>query len=90
VTQARRDWLATFANPAVLSDLFAAARDCMAQVCDHEAHECPCPENRMTMVEFAEWVELEVKMAEREPVRFEPAGRPRRKAADQLRLSLAG
>lgn len=90
MTVRARDWLPTFADPATLSDLFAAARDCMAQVCDHQPHECPCPENRMTMVEFAEWVELEVKMAEREPVRFERGKRPRRMKADQLTLSIAG
>jgi hypothetical protein len=88
MTAARRDWITTFADPAVLSDLFAAARSCMAQVCDHEPTDCDCELNRATFQEFAEWVELEVQAAQREPTRIEPAGRPNRKRDGDIRMSL--
>ena len=89
MTAPKRDWLATFSDEAVLSDLFAAARDAMRQVCDHDPAECGCDLNRATFQEWAEWVEIEVRKEGRKPVRIEPAGRPgRRKAADRRTLGL--
>lgn len=91
MTARRRDWLRTFADPAMLSDLRAAAADCMSQVCGHEPHECDCRANLMQPVEFCDWVELEVRNAEHDPVRFERGHRPRRrKRPDQLTLAIAG
>lgn len=71
-----REWARTLGDPAVLSDLRAAAADCMAMVCNHEPSECDCPENRMTMMEFVDWIELEAKREQGRPVRFEKGYRP--------------
>lgn len=90
MTSPRRQWLATFADPAVLSDLFAAARDAMSQVCDHEPSECGCELNRATFLEWAEWVERELHAERQHPTRFERGHRPRRKPGEQLSLAIAG
>ena len=93
MTQTRRQWIATFADPAVLSDLFAAARDAMRQICDHAPEDCNCELNRATFQEWAEWVELEVERERGKPVRFEPGYRPRRKDDERpptLNLAIAG
>lgn len=90
MTAQKRDWLRTFAEPAVLSDLFAAARDCMGQVCGHEPADCDCPENLMQPSEFAEWIQRETLMAQQGPTRFERGKRPYRRKADQLKLAIAG
>jgi hypothetical protein len=92
MTNARREWLATFADPAVLSDLFTAARECMGEVCQDDPAECSCDDNRMTALELAEWVELQVRIAEQrgEPIRFERGKRPYRSKAEQLTLAIAG
>ena len=91
MTAPRCDWLATFADPATLSDLFAAARSCMAQICSHEPEDCDCALNRFTPVEFAEFVEIEVKQFGQWPVRFESGHRPRRmKDEKRLNLVMAG
>lgn len=92
MTQARREWIQRFADPAVLSDAFAAARELMGQVCNHKPDECDCELNRFTPVEFCEWIELEVQQGRRRPVRFEPGHRPRRKddQPPEWHLAVAG
>lgn len=88
----RREFLGTF-TPEVLSDLRAAARHLMAQICTHEPDDCDCELNRFTPAEFVDWLEAEVERERGKPVRIEPAGRPGRKdAADirSLRLAVAG
>ena len=85
----RREWIQRFADPAVMSDLFAAARDAMRQICDHDPSECNCELNRATFQEWAEWVELEVEKERGKPVRIEPAGRPNRKRDGDLRIGFA-
>lgn len=82
MTAARRDWLSTFADPAVLSDLRAAARDAMRMVCNHEPEECDCPLNRATFAEWVDWVELEVARERGKPLYMRPAGQPNRKRVD--------
>lgn len=85
-----REWVRTFSDPAVMSDLFAAAHDAMRQICEHDPSECDCPLNRATFHEWAEWVQLEVERERGKPVRIEPAGRPGRKEAAHIRrLSMA-
>lgn len=89
----RREWLRTFSDQAVLSDLRTAARELMRQVCQHDPSECDCELNRFTPMEFAEWIELEVQQDRQRPMRFEPAGRPGRKSDDlppEWSLSAAG
>lgn len=88
MTGRARDWISTFADEAVLSDLFAAARDCMAQVCAHKPEDCDCDLNRFTPVEFAEFVELQVRQEGRRPIRFEAGHRPRRKDDEPPTLNL--
>lgn len=89
MTAPRREWLQTFADPAILSDLFAAARDAMGQVCDHEPSECSCELNRATFQEWAEWVAIEAERSKGEPLHLRPAGQPGRKREGDPRLNLA-
>ena len=85
-----RSWLTAFElDAAALSDLFAAARDCMAEGDDCDPELCPHPEQRMTPLEFAQWVELEVKKAARAPIRLDQrenrqAGQYRRHGAEMV------
>ena len=82
----RRPWTDTFRDPAVLSDLLAAAADCMRQACtSHELAECDCRTNLMTPAEFASWVEREVYIAQRSglPVR-RVAGSPGSRRPNRL------
>jgi hypothetical protein len=90
----RRDWVHTFADPAILSDLFAAAQSCMSQVCSHDPAECDCRENLMTPLELAQWVEREIH-ANGGMRHHRPAGQPNRRRDGQARvmpldLSIAG
>ena len=59
-----RPWLPRFSDPAALSDLYAAARDCMA-VCSCEPEDCDHAVNQMTPLEFVEWLEAEGRRAAR-------------------------
>lgn len=86
MTAPRRDWIATFADKAVLSDLFAAMDACMAELCDCDPDTCPHPQNRMTPREAAQWVETTINTAARAPVRLDH--RENRKAGQQLRRAL--
>jgi hypothetical protein len=88
----RRDWVRTFSEPAVLSDLFSAAQSCMAQVCTHDPAECGCRENQMTPLELAQWIEREVHAR---GGHGRPAGQPNRRRDGRVRampldLSIAG
>jgi hypothetical protein len=70
-------WREFFTDPAARSQLIAAAKECTQAGCRRshlddrgEVSEdpafCDCPANReMTPLEFAEWIELEVFIAER-------------------------
>jgi hypothetical protein len=89
VTRAR-EWIRTFGDPAVLSDLRAAARACMATVCSHTPDRCDCVANRMTPDELVAWIEREVILSQQRPMRFERGHRPRTKKQEQLNLALAG
>jgi len=90
VTHPRREWMQTFADEAVMSDLYAAVRELMAQVCDHAPEDCNCPLNRVTPIEVAEWIEMEVRQNREGPIRFEPGNRPRRKESSTLNLAVSG
>lgn len=85
-----RAWVRTFSDPAVLSDLRAAAHECMGQVCTHRPEHCDCSENRMTPDELVAWIEREVFIDKERPAKFEPGHRPRVKRQEQLNLALAG
>jgi hypothetical protein len=80
---ARRDWLDTFADPAVVSDLRAAARELMRQVCTHAPEDCDCELNRFTPAEFVDWLEGEVQQQRQRPMRFESGFRPRRMKGEE-------
>lgn len=86
----QRLWIATFADPATLSDLRAAASSCMGELCDCEPEECEHREQLMTPIEFFQWVEREVHLAQRQPVRFEPGHRPFAKKVRTLNMAAAG
>jgi hypothetical protein len=86
MTDARRDWVPTFADPAVLSDLFKAARSCMRAADDCDPELCAHPINRMTPMDFAQWVEDEINAAKRAPVRLDH--HETRRAGQQLRRAL--
>lgn len=91
MTQPRREFLATF-TPEVLSDLRAAARHLMAQICSHDPEDCGCELNRFTPAEFVDWLEMEVEREHGKPVRFELGHRPRRMKDEPgpLNLAIAG
>lgn len=64
-------WLSTFAERAVLDHLRDAAEACMADAGDGCPPEtCRHDANRMTPLEFAEWVELQL-VRRRRPVRID-------------------
>jgi hypothetical protein len=91
----RRDWVRTFADPAILSDLRDAMRSMSAQLDDCDPSDCTHPEQRVHPMEVADWVEREVHVAGQRPTRFERGHRPRRKQqelarVDRLNLSQAG
>lgn len=65
-TRQRRSWLITLADREILSALLTASRDCMTDACDDEPDDCSHAVNRMTPLEFAEWVEGQVRRSERE------------------------
>ena len=46
---------------AVLSDLYRAARSCMAAVCEEDPEWCGHTMNRMTPLEFVQWIEVELR-----------------------------
>jgi hypothetical protein len=89
VTRAR-EWHCTLADPAILSDLAAAARDCQRQVCTHDPGDCDCSANMMTPAEFVDWITAEIATAAREPVRFEKGHRPRRRKDDVVLATISG
>lgn len=89
MTQGRREWLSTFADPAVLSDARAAAESCMREICQHKPEECDCRANLMTPTEFVDWLEAEIHAAKREPVRFEKGHRPKARNGEGLTLAVA-
>jgi hypothetical protein len=86
VTDARRDWMPTFADRAVLSDLRKAARRCMTEADDCDPELCQHPVNRMTPIEFCDWVETTINTAARAPVRLDH--RENRTAGQKLRRAL--
>lgn len=92
MTDARRDWMPTFADPAILSDLFKAARSCMRSADDCDPELCVHSVNRMTPMDFAQWVEDEIAAAKRAPIRLDhretrQAGQVRRR---NLEIVVAG
>lgn len=66
MTQQQRSWTARLGEPKTLSDLMRAARDCMRDACECVPADCEHPHNRMTPLEFAEWIEREVHRAQQE------------------------
>lgn len=93
MTQARREWIATFSDPAARSALRDAAVECMRQICDHDPDDCECSLNMYTPVEFFDWLEREVEQNRQRPLRFEPGHRPRRRDDEPpptLNLAIAG
>jgi hypothetical protein len=86
MTDARRDWMPTFADRAVLSDLFKAARRCMTEADDCDPEICAHDVNRMTPMDFAQWVETTINTAARAPVRLDH--HENRTAGQKLRRAL--
>lgn len=71
MTAPRREWITTFSDEAVLSDLRKAAIDSMREIDDCPPEICPHAENRLTPIEFFNWVEATIHRAAREPVRLD-------------------
>ena len=90
MTAARRSWVATFSDEAVLSDLREALRAMAGELDDCDPDRCLHPEQRVHPHEVYEWLEREVLMSHQRPMRFERGHRPRRQKADQLTLAIAG
>jgi len=90
-----RSWLVTFADAAVLSDLFDAARDCMAELDDCDPELCAHPEQLMMPIGLPQWIEREIhiaaqQLAAQQPSRFERGHRPRRLKDGRRSLAIAG
>jgi len=86
MTQPRRAWIESFSDPAVLSDLFAAAKSYMAEGDDCDPEHCPHPEQRMTPIEFAQWIEEQAAGVKRAPIRLDH--RENRSAGQAARRSM--
>ena len=84
-----REWVRTFSDPAVMSDLREALRAMAGELDDCDPEECLHPEQRIHPHEVYEWIEREVHRENGKPAKLEPAGRPGRKDAAHIRsLSL--
>jgi hypothetical protein len=66
---ARREWLCSLAG--CTDDILAAARACMRQLDDCEPDDCEHPEQMMTPLEFAQWLEREVHRVATAPIRLD-------------------
>lgn len=76
MTTPSREWMRTFADPAVREALRQAAVECMRQICDDDPDDCECVLNMYTPVEFYHWLETEIIQGKQRPVRFEPGHKP--------------
>jgi hypothetical protein len=66
VSRPRREWMMAFANDrGTLTDLYAASRSCMTDACDDEPEDCGHAVNQMTPLEFVQWVEEQIRLAQR-------------------------
>lgn len=77
MSAARRPWLATFADPAVLSDLRAAIHSMMLELDDCDPEHCAHPEQMCWPIEVFQYIERELHVDGQRPVRFEKGHRPR-------------
>ena len=84
----RREFLDSM-TPEILSDLRAAARHLMRQICTHEPEDCECTLNMYTPMEFVDWLDDESTRERGKPQHLRPAGQPNRKLEGELRLNLA-
>lgn len=84
----RRPFLESM-TPEILSDLRAAARHLMRQICEHEPEDCECTLNMYTPMEFVDWLDDEAAKERGKPVRFESGYRPRRKDDEPPQWNLA-
>ena len=80
----RRSWITTFADPALLSDLRAAARAYHAEVDDCDPERCAHPEPMMMPVDLPNWIERQVLLERQRPVRFEKGHRPKSRNHEPL------
>lgn len=72
MTTPRRDWMkAIDSGQAGVTDIIRAARSCMAAADDCPPELCGHSVNRMTPLEFAEWIEDELSAGKRAPVRLD-------------------
>lgn len=89
MTQPRREWVQTFADPALLSDLRAAIVDMARTIDACDPEECMHDEAMVHPIEVFHWIECEVQAAKREPVRFERGHRPKARNGEGLTLAVA-
>lgn len=85
-----RDWHRTFSDPVVLADLEAALRQMAAELDDCDPEECLHPEQRVHPFEVLTWIQDELRMAGKRPMRFEPGHRPRRMKHETRTMATAG
>lgn len=88
MTQARREWLATFMDPAVLSDLRKAVCAMAAEIDDCDPEECMHPDALVHPIEVFHWIERELHIEHQRPFHMRPAGQPNRHRDGQLRMAL--
>jgi len=101
MTAPRRSWITVLADDDIRNAIRDAARAFIRDGCVHTHYDdlgsvtdgpehCTCSENRVSPLDFADWLDGEWRAAQRDPVRFEPGKRPRKMKADQLSLSMVG
>ncbi len=72
MTAPRREWLRAFAQDhGTVSDVLAAARSCMSEACDESPEKCSHPRQRMTPLEFAQWLEEQLHRDASTPQRLD-------------------
>jgi hypothetical protein len=72
-----RAWLDSFDDPGVRADLRRAARACMADTDDCDPDLCGHPSQRITPMEFVDWLEQTWHTRTRGVARDDQRDRPR-------------
>lgn len=96
----RTVWRETLADPGILSAIRHAVRECTSDGCGGEHRNvngeptddpdyCDCRENVMTPIELYHWLEREVMIAQRQPVRMESGYKPDKRNNRNLSLAVA-
>ena len=65
-------WQEVLRDRSTLDAIARAAKACMAEVCaSHEPEDCDCPDNQMTPLEVADWIQRMVLLDRQRPTRID-------------------